>query len=687
MASSSSDRRASVVHRSPSVHRNIHLIPIVEFSLTVDSSRKVAVHDEGGGHGDGIAVRGAKALAPAASTGGSGNQDTPGLSKLESGRHVSPLSVDSTATPARPSRSERRRTVFDWLWFIFLVVATPLSMLVAAVKVVVTWLAIAARRWGSHSFAGRHVAKVLSAVWIALLLYAGAYGARTVLAACGYELDCVQTLPMVVRVTLGVSKSFAMMQIPAFGLLVLVVARPTVDFIEASTLNRYLPLSSWRRLHINLAFVSFACGAVHAVSHAVRRLQPNPYIIGSEAYENWELGTGIGLVVLFCAMSVQYFVLQSERTGGPFGMLGKRYFRLTHRTASLLTGALLAVHAWRLTPILVLTCIYGAYAYSTLLVRDVHVRVLQGRHFVSAVNEDSPYVVELLLTSDSIVPQSFGHYVTLTLKRAGAFGSYTIIPVDEDGFMVQIAPGVLSRALLPYLHVALSSQVAEKYDRRSGSWIRDGDRGTWHRLHPRDLPLTVSGFFNSFDMTFGNKRNLICFVRSTGRAVSDAVLTFHDSFRAYDSVLIVHQSRKIYSHYSATISSHSARSRTVADEVGAAAALLLAAGSTEESTPLARHVIAYARAARMVAADARARKVRGSPAQVVIVNVSGAIEDPDIVDILENLLDLDPARHRPATEVLVVSAAMSEQVVRIFDEREADRRFDRSCLHVEEFGL
>jgi hypothetical protein len=674
-----------VIHRTLSTHRNIRLIPIVEFSLEVGKDGSVTVREEEDGVTDLIPTKGGKGTGK---SGGGSTARSAGAAELESGT-LSPLAA-TTATPATatpPRRDPRRRTFGAWLWFFFILLATPLAMLSQGVRVTGSWLSYVVKRRRSHSFAGRHVAKLLGAVWIALLLYAAAYGARTVLAVCGYDVECVRALPMVVRVTLGISKSFAMLQIPAFGFLVLVVAKPTVDFIEGSTLNRYLPLSSWRRLHVSLGFISFACGTVHAVSHGVRRLQANPFIIGSLAYENWELVTGLALVLLFTAMAVQYFLLKSEHTAAPFNFAAKRYFRLTHRTAAFLTGVLLTVHAWRLTPLITLTFIYGAYAYSTILVRDVHVRVLQGRHFVSTVDETAPYVVELFFTSDSIVPQSFGYYVTLTLKRAGAFGSYTIIPVDEDGFMVQIAPSVLSTALLPYLETALCGRVSERYDRRSGSWIRDGDRGTWHRLHPRDLPLTVSGFFNSFDMTFGNKRNLICFVRSTGRAVTDAVLTFHDSFRAYDSVLIVHQSRKIYSHYSATISSHSARSRIVADEIAPVAAAAAAAPDADGDTPLGKHVVAYARAARAAAADARARRVRGSPAQVVIVNVSGEIAEADLAGILDSMLDLDDTRQRPATEVLVVSAAMSEQTVNIFDEREQDRRFDRSCLHMEEFGM
>jgi hypothetical protein len=67
--------------------------------------------------------------------------------------------------------------------------------------------------------------------------------------------------------------------------------------------------------------------------------------------------------------------------------------------------------------------------------------------------------------------------------------------------------------------------------------------------------------------------------------------------------------------------------------------------------------------------------------------VSGEIAEVDLAGILDSMLDLDDTRQRPATEVLVVSAVMSEQTVNIFDEREQDRRFDRSCLHMEEFGM
>jgi hypothetical protein len=542
-----------------------------------------------------------------------------------------------------------------------------------------TWTSDAARRWRADPAGGRWVAGLLGMPWVCFKLFAVAYAIRTVVLMC----DSVGVCDGGDRFALGLAKAAAMMFVPTFGLAVISVARPTINLLETSSIVNFLPVASWRKVHVGLATGAFACGVLHAFAHFVRRVQSTPLILGSLWYETWELVTGVIIMVLFCGMAAQYAVLREPVTAGRFRSAAKRYFRLTHRPGAVLTCIVLCLHSWRMTPLFIIMFALGSYLFTRLVITDVHVRVLQGRRYVSTVSPSLPYVVELFFNTQNTVPQSFGHYVTVGVRSMSSPTSLTVIPTDEDGFMVQVAPSVLGEALVPIITPFLSKRGGSSYDRIAGSWKHDSARGTWHRIPPSSQPLTVSGFFNSFDRSFGNRRNLICFVRSTGRAVADAVLTFHDSYRTYDSVLIIHQSRRAYSHFTATTTSQSEGARTCIAEVSSAAAGLV----DPSLTPLARHVVSHARAAHQVTeAGPAIHRSLASPSRVVVVNVAGAIEKPDVADMLDSLLVLDRTTHRSTTEILVVSTALARTVSSVFDDRPGDPRFDKSCLHIEAYG-
>lgn len=378
-----------------------------------------------------------------------------------------------------------------------------------------------------------HKTRILLTFW--LLIFTVLYGCYVVFSVCSYALECISK-DEAFFASLGVARTFGQLVTAQFLMLVFVVLKPVTNFFEETKTNKFINVVGWRSLHVTLSCQMVFCAVIHAVAHVVRRAKGSKKL--PPAYENYELVTGLALFGIVSLMSLSYFVIQLKLTsmdGGKNGM-AKSWFRRSHHYLFFLFAFVFCIHSYQV-PALVLVLLYWlTYRYSSLDVRYACARVRSGSRYVplTEVDTDKDHILEIVFEVAS-VPQLFGYFVTLTHR--GVSAPYTVLPISAKLFMVRIAKSTFSLRLLEHLR---ANDAAKKPVELGADAIKEFKSFTRLTSLPADIfynfavdvfGCRVAGFYRSFDYNFTSTRGmpnakLICFVRGTGRVVSDSVLSF-----------------------------------------------------------------------------------------------------------------------------------------------------------------
>jgi len=362
----------------------------------------------------------------------------------------------------------------------------------------------------------------------------------------------------------------------------------------------------------------------------------------NDAYEKWEFWSGIFLLSIFILMSVQYFVIKCSSRSGKH-LLSKSYFRKTHHLFYYITVFVFTIHSYQITQILFLIVYIVFYKYSKISIRNTYYRINRNGKIMHKLlddkNKGSSYILELVVETEVNVPANFGYFVSFAFE--GIFSNYTIITLSNKCFMMRIANSTITRKFIE--HINTTKSMENWVLTNSGEMRRSRD-GQWVSLNKDDYNMNFYGFYRSFDHNIATKKKLICFVKSTGRVVSDSVLSYSLKRSIYEKIIIINRSRSKYSEYS----------------------------------DIVRPVGKYMKI-KWLDFKYKFRGISGNDL-LTIFNLEGELSKSDLRELLESNIDEE-------TELLIVDRTIVGKVTDIYYENVNQPRFDINNVHVEDFSL
>lgn len=174
----------------------------------------------------------------------------------------------------------------------------------------------------------------------------------------------------------------------------------------------------WRHLHISLAIMLYFMSTVHGGFHLLRRFGQNEKK-ESEGYEYYEMITGVLLQVLISWMAVPYIFLKCGFKSPNLNSFYKYIFRRYHFFLYFSVSIILAIHAYRIIPIILLGLYFFLSRHSSIPCRMIYYRLYP-----------SMKSLELLIETGKPVPVQPGYFCVLD------FGSFLGFPLVSASFTI-----------------------------------------------------------------------------------------------------------------------------------------------------------------------------------------------------------------------------------------------------------